>query len=137
MNIFLFKISTHARHVHIFEKRIFGFFQSCKYFFDVLPSINKFISSNVCQLPPPPLFYQYRTCIRGFKPPTYPLGLVNPPQFLTECYFDKNVFYCIRVILVWWIFGMKFWHHQYCLRLTPKEVRYSIHIYYFPNLLWN
>lgn len=24
--------------------------------------------------------------------PTYPLGLANPPQFLTECYFDKNVF---------------------------------------------
>lgn len=25
------------------------------------------------------------------QPPTYPLGLANPPQFLTECYFDKNV----------------------------------------------
>lgn len=52
---------------------------------------------------------------------------LTPPQFLTECYFDKNVFYCIRVILVWWIFGMKFWNHQYCLRLTPKrgQVQYT------------
>lgn len=42
------------------------------------------------------------------QPPTYPLGLANPPQFLAECYFDKNVFYCIRVILVWWILGWNF-----------------------------
>lgn len=56
-NIFLVKFAR-TRVKYIYLKKHIRFYQSCKYFFDVPHSINKWNFSYASQYPPLPLFYQ-------------------------------------------------------------------------------